>query len=42
MALGIDDSYNYCNYYWAGPERPDPEQLRFIIVITAYSNYNNY
>ena len=50
VALGIDDSYNYCNYYWAGPRRPDPEKLRcvlimlaiFIIVILNYNNYNTY
>ena len=50
LHLPRPDSYNYCNYYWAGPRRPDPEQLRcvlimlviFIIVILNYNNYNTY
>ena len=33
MVLGIDDFYNYCNYYWDGPGRADPEQLRCVIIM---------
>ena len=33
FALGILDSYTYCDYYWAGPGRPDPEHFRCVIIM---------